>query len=139
MIVVAAGVLRRGDKFLLCQRNEGSHQELLWEFPGGTRERGETMPECIRRELMEELGIDTEVGPRLIVVHHAYSHFTIDLHAHWARIVKGRPCAIHCMDFAWVSPKSLRRYPFSAADLKIIDAIERSGLVRRRVSAKMLP
>jgi len=138
-IVGAGVVVGRGGKVLIAQRKETSMLGGLWEFPGGTRERGETMPECIRRELMEELGIDTEVGPRLIVVHHAYSHFTIDLHAHWARIVKGRPRAIHCMDFAWVSPKSLRRYPFSAADLKIIDAIERSGLVRRQVSAKMLP
>ncbi len=138
-IVGAGVVIGRGAKILIAQRKETSMLGGLWEFPGGTRERGETMPECIRRELMEELGIDTEIGPRLIVVRHAYSHFTIDLHAHWARIVKGRPRAIHCMDFAWVSPKSLRRYPFSAADLKIIDAIGRSGLVRRRVSAKMPP
>lgn len=138
-IVGAGVVIGRGGKILIAQRKETSMLGGLWEFPGGTRERGETMPECIRRELMEELGIDTEVGQRLIVVHHAYSHFTIDLHAHWARIVKGQPRVIHCMDFAWVSPKSLRRYPFSAADLKIIDAIGRSGLVRRRVSAKMPP
>ena len=125
--VVGAGVVinRRGE-ILIAQRKESSMLGGLWEFPGGTRERGESMPECIARELKEELGISTEVGRRLVVVHHAYSHFTIDLHAHWARIVKGRPRAIHCADFAWTTIRGLRKYAFSAADLAIIEALEKA-------------
>jgi A/G-specific adenine glycosylase len=138
-IVGAGVVVGRDGKILIAQRKETSMLGGLWEFPGGTLEKGETMPECIRRELMEELGIQTEIGPRLIVVHHAYSHFTIDLHAHWARIAKGRPRAIHCADFAWVLKKDLRKYPFSKADVSIIDVIERSGLAHCPVSAKLTP
>lgn len=123
--VVGAGVIvdRRG-RILIAQRRESSMLGGLWEFPGGTLEPGETMRACIARELMEEMGIATQVGAELTVVHHAYSHFTIDLHAHWARILKGRPRTLHCADFAWVAPRGLRRYAFSTADLQILAAVE---------------
>ncbi len=123
--IVGAGVVVRGDgRVLIAQRKESSMLGGLWEFPGGTLERGESLPECIRRELNEELGIDTAVGPLLAVVRHAYSHFTIELHTHWARIVKGRPRAIHCADFAWRRPRELRSHPFSTADLQIVQRLE---------------
>jgi A/G-specific adenine glycosylase len=126
--VVGAGVVvGRGGKILIAQRKETSMLGGLWEFPGGTLEKGETMPECIRRELREELGIDTVIGPRLLVVHHAYSHFTIDLHVHWARIAKGRPRVIHCAAFAWVKPAGMKKYPFSKADLQIVQCLEKSS------------
>lgn len=136
-IVGAGVVVGRDGRILIAQRKETSMLGGLWEFPGGTLEKGETMPECIRRELKEELGIETVIGPRLIVVRHAYSHFTIELHVHWARITKGRPRAIHCAAFAWVSRKDLRRYPFSSADVKIVEAIDRSGFPDRAISVKL--
>ncbi len=126
-IVGAAVIVRRDGRILIAQRKETSMLGGLWEFPGGTREAGETMPECIARELKEEMDVGIEVGPLLTVVHHAYSHFTIDLHAHWARVVRGRPRTIHCADFAWVSVKEMKKYPFSRADLHIIDALKSSN------------
>ena len=124
-IVGAGVVVGRDGRILMAQRKETSMLGGLWEFPGGTLEKGETMPECIRRELNEELGIDTRIGPRLLIVRHAYSHFTIALHVHWARITKGRPRAIHCAAFAWVRPTAMRKYPFSKADLQIVQCLEK--------------
>jgi len=95
----------------------------MWEFPGGKQEPGETMAECVARELMEELGIQVRVGPCVTVVHHAYSHFTIALHAHWCRIARGRPHRLQCLDIAWVPFAKLRDKPFSRADLHIIAAL----------------
>jgi A/G-specific adenine glycosylase len=132
---VGAGLVVNGrGALLIARRKEGSMLGGLWEFPGGTLEPGETMAECIARELREELGIRVAVGGPLIVVRHAYSHFTMDLHAHWARIVRGRPKALDCGGFAWVPVRRLREYPFSRADLKIIEELEsrtrRAGLRR---------
>ncbi|HPF98717.1 MAG TPA: A/G-specific adenine glycosylase [Kiritimatiellia bacterium] len=124
--VVGAGVvIGRGRRVLIAQRKESSMLGGLWEFPGGTREPGETMPQCIARELKEEMGISVMVGPHLVTVPHAYSHFTIELHTYWAKIRSGRPKTIHCADFAWVKPAELRKYPFSRADLEIVQCLEK--------------
>lgn len=122
--IVGAGVIinRRGE-FLIAQRHEHKMLGGLWEFPGGKQEPGETIEQCVARELMEELGIRVRVGPRLTVVHHAYSHFTIDLHAHWCRIERGRPQPFQCLNIAWVTLSKLREKPFSRADLYIITAL----------------
>jgi len=124
-IVGAGVVIGRGGRLLIAQRKESSMLGGLWEFPGGTREPGETMPQCIARELKEELGIDVEVGPHLVTVPHAYSHFTIELHTYWARIRSGRPRPIHCADYAWVKPGELGKYAFSRADLEIVQCLEK--------------
>ena len=122
--IVGAGVIvnNRGE-FLIARRHEHEMLGGLWEFPGGKQEPGETMEQCIARELVEELGIHVCVGPCLTVVHHAYSHFTIALHAHWCRISSGRPKNVQCLDSAWVPFSKLRKKPFSRADLHIIEAL----------------
>ncbi len=123
-VVGAAVTLDARGRALIAQRKSEEMLGGLWEFPGGKIEPGETMAECIARELKEELGIEIEVGERLTVVRHAYSHFTIELHAHFARRIRGRPRRIHCADFAWVPVARLRDRPFSRADLRIIEALE---------------
>ncbi|MFH0879497.1 MAG: A/G-specific adenine glycosylase [Lentisphaerota bacterium] len=125
--IVGAGVVvnRKGD-LLIARRKDDAMLGGLWEFPGGTLEKGETIRQCIARELKEEMGIETRIGGRLVTVRHAYSHFTIDLHAYWAVIRKGNPQCIHCADFAWVSVEEMASYPFSRADLKIIEELKKA-------------
>ncbi len=123
-IVGAGVVVNRKGEVLIAQRKETSMLGGLWEFPGGTREKGENIRQCIARELMEELGIEVRVGRHLMTVHHAYSHFTIELHVYWGRIIQGRPRPIHCAACTFVRPARLRRYPFSAADLKIVAVLQ---------------
>ena len=123
-IVGAAVILNAKNQILIAQRNpEGGLLAGLWEFPGGKVAEGESLPECIVRELLEEMGIHIEVGPHLVTVHHAYSHFTIELHAYFARIRSGRPRHLDCADHAWVSCEKFEDYPFSKADLEIIRAL----------------
>ena len=57
MTRVAVGVLQKDGKILICQRKKGSRYELKWEFPGGKLEPGETILECLKRELFEEFSI----------------------------------------------------------------------------------
>ena len=123
-VVGAAVILNRQNQILIAQRHPDKGMlNGLWEFPGGKRRDTETMAACIARELREEMGLTLEVGPRLVIVHHAYSHFTIELHAHFARILKGRPLHLDCADHAWVAPDQFDAYPFSKADHGIINAI----------------
>jgi A/G-specific adenine glycosylase len=121
---VAAGVVWDGDgRFLIAQRLPHGLLGGLWEFPGGKREPGETLEDCLQRELAEELDIDVAVGAPLTVVQHAYTHFRIALHAFHCRLVSGHPRALDCGDWRWIRLDDVDRYAFSAADHKIITAL----------------
>jgi A/G-specific adenine glycosylase len=124
--VGAAATRDARGRFLVAQRPERGLLGGLWEFPGGKIEPGEDAPACIRRELREELGIEVEVGPLLLVVRHAYSHFKLEMHVHLARRTRGRPRALECADFRWLKPEEMRRLPFSGADLKVLEFLTRT-------------
>ncbi len=62
MIKVAAGIITLGSQVLVCQRKKSSRYPLKWEFPGGKFENGESVEQCLRRELREELSIEAAVG-----------------------------------------------------------------------------
>jgi A/G-specific adenine glycosylase len=124
---VTAGVIWRPDgRFLIARRPLDGLLGGLWEFPGGKQERGETLPETLRREIAEELAIDIEVGSLITVVKHAYTHFRITLHAFHARYLRGQPRNIGVADHVWVSLEELNRYAFAVTDNQIIAQLQRS-------------
>lgn len=125
IVVGAAVVTNRKGEVLIAQRRERDMLGGLWEFPGGKQETGETIQQCIARELKEELGIEVEIGDFLVTVRHAYSHFTMDMHTFFARIRSGRPRPLHCQDYQWLNISDLRKVPYSKADLYIIDELEK--------------
>ena len=71
MQVVAALIEHEG-KILACQRARGQRFELMWEFPGGKVETGETLEQALVRELREELDINAKIGPEVFRMKHAY-------------------------------------------------------------------
>ncbi len=95
----------------------------LWEFPGGKLEAGETVPDCIKREIQEELDIDVEVGEHLITLDHAYTHFKVTLNVHHCRHLSGEPKPLESDEVRWVAPADLSQYPFPKANQRIIEAI----------------
>ncbi|WAL58314.1 A/G-specific adenine glycosylase [Thermocoleostomius sinensis] len=96
----------------------------LWEFPGGKIEPNETVEACIRREIQEELGIEVEVGDRLITIDHTYSHFHVTLNVHHCRHVQGEPQPIECAEVRWVTVDELDQFPFPKANVQIITALQ---------------
>ncbi|HET7091126.1 MAG TPA: A/G-specific adenine glycosylase, partial [Anaerolineae bacterium] len=118
-----AAVIRRNGRVLIAQRPHDGMLGGLWEFPGGKRETGESLEECLRREIREELRLEIEVGEPLAVVNHAYTHFRITLHAFECRVLSGKARAIGVADFKWVRMSELDRYAFAVTDRKIIQAL----------------
>lgn len=116
---VTAGVIWHDGCVLLAQRRPGGLLGGLWEFPGGKQEPGETLEDCLRRELREELGIEVEVGPLLLTLAHAYTHFRITLHAFTCRHVSGQPQALGCAAWRWVAPDELASYAMAVTDRRI--------------------
>lgn len=96
----------------------------LWEFPGGKIEPNETIEECIKREILEELAIEIEVGKHLITIDHAYSHFRVTLTVHHCRHVAGIPQPLECDEIRWVTLDELDQFPFPKANVQIIDALK---------------
>ncbi len=124
IVVGAAATLNRKGEVLIAQRLEGDMLGGLWEFPGGKLEPGETIEECVARELKEELGINVEVGDLLMTVQHAYSHFTMTMHVYFTKIISGRPRPIHCADYKWVKIPELGKHAYSKADLQVVARLQ---------------
>jgi len=122
--VGAAVTVNRKGEVLVAQRLEGDMLGGLWEFPGGKQEPGETIEECVARELKEELGINVSVGDFLMTVKHAYSHFTMTMHIYFTKIISGRPRPIHCADYKWVKISDLRNFAYSKADLYVVARLQ---------------
>lgn len=123
---VAAGMVwDDAGSVLIAQRPPDGLLGGLWEFPGGKREDGETLPECLRRELREELGIEVEVGALFTVVRHAFTHFRITLHAFTCRLESGEPQPLQAQAVAWASVADLDKYAFGKADRGVIAELKR--------------
>lgn len=129
---VAAGIVRDAEgRILIAQRPLDGLLGGLWEFPGGKQEADETLPECLQRELREELAIEVEVGTLFVQVKHAFTHFKITLHAFDCTYLgssdddypEDTPQAIEAKDWAWITEDQFDQYSFGKADRDVIAAI----------------
>ncbi|NKB81738.1 MAG: NUDIX domain-containing protein [Nitrospirales bacterium] len=119
-IQVAAALIEQDGRYLITQRKTDVHLAGLWEFPGGKRERGESLEACLRRELLEELAIEI-TSPVLFMMHrHAYPDKNVELHFFRCALMRGQPRALGCAGFCWVKPEDLSNYPFPPADAPVV-------------------
>lgn len=118
-IVVTAAVIERDGAYLVTRRQRGVHLEGYWEFPGGKCEPGETLEDCLRRELREELGADAHVGAEILTVTHGYDDRDIELHF-LACALAGEPAPLLGQEMRWVARAELRTLRFPPADDELI-------------------
>lgn len=120
LIVVAAGVVARGDQILVARRKAGSHLGLKWEFPGGKLEGGESPERCLTREFEEELAVRIAVGPVLDVVFHRYPQREVLLLFYACDIVAGEPQPLDCAELGWVARADLESLDWVPADFPFV-------------------
>ncbi|RNF84277.1 Nudix family hydrolase [Montanilutibacter psychrotolerans] len=127
VVDVVAGVLRdaRG-RILLARRTEGRDLAGLWEFPGGKREPGETPEAALVRELHEELGIEVDVGGRLIEVPQAYPDKRLRLDVREITRWRGTLRGLEGQALVWVPPHKLESYAMPPADRPVVAALRQA-------------
>lgn len=113
-------------RVLITKRHSDDARGGLWEFPGGKQEAGESLQECLARELREELKIEVEVQKPFITVEHNYRDLCITLHTFHCHILRGQPRAVACADWRWVAIDELTNYSFSAADEHVVTELQRT-------------
>lgn len=127
MIEVTAAIICKEGKFLICQRPKGKNCELLWEFPGGKIEPGETGEQCIVREIQEELGVTLRVLRKLTDVVYEYPDRTVHLHFYVTEIESGGLVRKEHNAFAWITEADVPDYQFCPADTKMLSQINLSS------------
>ncbi|RMH31037.1 MAG: (deoxy)nucleoside triphosphate pyrophosphohydrolase [Nitrospirae bacterium] len=122
-IPVAAALIQREGRYLLSQRHGNSHLGGLWEFPGGKQEAGESLEQCLRRELLEELGIEIGVPELVFTQRYLYLDRAVELFFFSCSILQGEPRPLGCAAVRWVRPDDFHLYEFPPADAAILDKI----------------
>lgn len=123
MLHVTCALIQKDQKLFIARRAAHKSMAGKWEFPGGKVEPGETEPQSLKRELMEEFGMQVAVGQRLGEHVHAYPDFTIRLVGYSCRFIKATFKLTDHDAFKWVSAKQLGTYDMAAADRLFIKAL----------------
>ena len=123
MIEVVAALIRNNGKFMICQRPENKSRPLLWEFPGGKVEAGETKEEALVRECKEELDIELSVGEIFAESTFVYPDISVHLTLLEACIVSGEPKLLEHRDIRWITPEEAHLFEFSPADVLFVEKL----------------
>ena len=125
-LTVAAALIVRNSRLLVCQRHRDDSHPLQWEFPGGKVELGESPAQALARELREELGVDARIGKELYRTRYRYAdslsgfgliffHVDVDDSAPLQNLVFEK--------FEWADISSLPRYDFLEADKELVNLL----------------
>ena len=115
-IRVVAALVERDGRYLITQRRETAVLPLLWDFPGGRVERGESDEAALAREVDERLGASVEVGQLISFVNHPYEKYAVDLYLYECTLLSDE---LHCRavkEYAWVTSNEMESYSFTPVD-----------------------
>lgn len=116
IIRVVAAIIERGGEYLVTQRRPTAVLPLLWEFPGGRVEEGESDRDALRREVLYRIGADVEPGKLVSFVSHPYERYIVDLYLYECQLRGGEPRAENVNAFRWVSSDDFDELQFTPAD-----------------------
>ena len=121
-IHVTCAIIERDGLVLAAQRSVIMSLPLKWEFPGGKIEPGESPEECLKRELMEEMGIRVKAGQALLLHTHSYPAFTVTLYPFVCSVESGNIVLHEHAAITWLAPGDLHGLDWAEADLPVIQS-----------------
>ena len=122
-IRVVAAVIEEEGRFLITQRRPEAVLPMLWEFPGGRVEPGESDEDALRRELVERLDVGIEVGEVFSTQDHDYEGYSVTLVIYRATLSSHELRCDHVNDCRWVVSADLDTYDFPPADQATMDKL----------------
>lgn len=121
---VAAGILHdAAGRVLITERICDGPFNGLWEFPGGKIGAGETAQQALRRELVEELGIEVAASEPFMELHHEYPDRTVELEFFVVDDWYGEPAGREGQQIRWVSTSELDADELLPADAPVVAAL----------------
>jgi len=120
---VVAAIMEKNSKILIAKRKKEDTLGGLWEFPGGKIEPGETPEECLKREMKEEFGIETEIGPFVTSSKFIYFLIPVDLLAYKVNYISGDLKVNEHDEIKWVAVNKLNDYEFVGPDRPIVKTL----------------
>jgi len=124
--LIAAAIIEQDGKILIAQRATGTLKGK-WEFPGGKVEGEETLQECLKRELFEELSIQAEVGEYFCTSTFQHNDIHFDMHVFKVPSFSGEMILHEHTAIAWVTPCELNSYTFPDPDVSIVQSLQKSS------------
>jgi 8-oxo-dGTP diphosphatase len=120
---VAVAVVFRDLKILIARRKAGGVLGGFWEFPGGKREADESLEDCVRRELLEELAMRVQPVVSFAPIQHQYPDRHVTLHPFLCTHESGEPKLLACDEIRWIEPKQLRDFTFPPANHQLVEQV----------------
>lgn len=130
---IGAVIINKDSKMLLAKRGpKAKNEKGKWEFPGGSVEFGHTMEETVKREMMEELGIEITTYQQLPVIDHIIKQES----QHWvtsgfiAKIKKGKPVIKEkekCSEIGWFSLSEMEKMDLTIPTRSYMNILKRIG------------
>ncbi|MES1936053.1 Nudix family hydrolase [Salinisphaera hydrothermalis] len=134
---IAVGVLVDAEgRLLIAQRRPDTPGAGFWEFPGGKREDGEAIFDCLGRELAEEIGVTDLRGVPLIRFAHDRGPRPVRLHVWRIDGWTGEPGGREGQTVRWIARDALDEVELLPATDVILAALAlpRRYLITPRLS-----
>ncbi|MBP5554373.1 MAG: (deoxy)nucleoside triphosphate pyrophosphohydrolase [Lachnospiraceae bacterium] len=126
IIRVVAAVIKaekNGESIIFAtQRGYGEFKDG-WEFPGGKIQEGETPQQALKREIMEELDTEIEVGDLIHTIEYDYPEFHLSMDCFWCSIVKGDLVLKEHKAARWLTMDSFDEVDWLPADKQLVNKI----------------
>ena len=122
-IEAVAAILHRDGAYFATQRGYGEF-EGMWEFPGGKIEPGENCEVALKREIMEELGVDIAIENLLCTTEYDYPSFHLTMHCYLCSIASGDIELREHKSALWLTSDRLDDVAWLPADKEVIDKLK---------------
>ncbi|MFC4022315.1 (deoxy)nucleoside triphosphate pyrophosphohydrolase [Oceanobacillus longus] len=122
-IHVVGAVIINKNKILCAQRGPDKSLPYMWEFPGGKIEPGETPQEALKREIVEEMHCEIEIGEQVEHTIYEYDFGVVHLSTYKCKLIEGTPVLTEHAAIKWLSSKELPSLEWAPADIPAIERL----------------